>query len=206
VSLPRHAARVAVLVVIAAATACGKEAPLTDESRAREAWVRQLSEREDLVDTWSLTSRSDLQFEDGLSGVEMTDPAKPFTGWREAAHVCTTAPALPVRWMGARSHLRLRGESDMELEIRGRANLPELLTRPLITASLNGREIHAALVDEDGYFRIAATVPHAMVREWSDLYITLSSVHEPWRDPNGMVGGKLMVSRIEHVTWQPASR
>jgi hypothetical protein len=193
------------LACAVAIVGCAKEAPFTDEGRRREAWIHQLAVREGLLDAWSLSSRAEIQFEDGLGPVEMIDPAVPFAGWREIARATASGPAQPVRWMGARSHLRLRGDTDMRLEILGRVDLAALMMRPVVTASLDGRELHSGQVDPTGYFRIDVTVPHAMLDGWSDLYLTLSSVHEPWRDPNALVGVKLTVARLEHVTWEPAT-
>jgi hypothetical protein len=198
-------ARTIGVALVIAAAGCGRSSPITDEMRVRERFVHELAEREDLLGAWSLTSRSDLQFEDGLALIEFLDPDVPFTGWDEAAHRCETTPAKAVRWMGARSHLRIRGDrdGDRRLEIRGRADIKTLQTRPIVSASIDGRDVYSEVVDTDGYFVIAATVPAAWVTDWADVYITLSSVNEPWKEPEGRLTVKLMVARLEGVTWEP---
>lgn len=197
--------RVLALAVLLAA--CGSDRPISDEQRTRERWIGNLMQREGLSDAWSLASRYDLQFEDGLAPVEMIDPDLPFTGWDEVGHQCESTPAKPVRWMGARAHLRIRGDRDGDrtLVIRGRVDVKGIQTRPVVAASLDGREIHSEVVDPDGYFVIAATVPGAWITDWADLYLTLSSVDEPWKDPEGRAAAKLTVARLESVTWEPVT-
>lgn len=187
------------LAVFAVAAGCGRTAPIDDEARARDTYVRALADREGLLDVWSLMSRSTIDFEDGLSAIEMIDPEAPSVGWREVARPVATGMAQPVRWMAARSHLRVRGESSMRLTIYGRADLVQIGTRPLVAASLDGAEFYSALPDDDGYFRIDATIPQAKLASWADIYVTLSSVNEPWRDLS-----RLHVARIERVVWEPA--
>lgn len=203
-------------VLVIALAACGHENPINDEVRARDRFIRDLAVREGLVDAWALTPRHDLQFEDGFSGVDMVDPlVRPVDpgwydtlfNWRVVSRTAASVPAKPVRWMGARAHLRIRGDGDGDrrLEIRGAVDLYGLQTRPVITASLDGRELHAAPVDADGYFRISAVVPAGMVTTWRDVYLTCSSIHEPWRDPNGRLSTQLRVVRLEGVTWEPVA-
>jgi hypothetical protein len=188
-----------------AAIGCGHDRAIDDAIRARERFVRELAAREGLVDVWSLSSRSDLEFADGLGPIELLDPDVPFTGWDEVAHRCESTPALPVRWMGPRAHLRLRGDrdGDRRLEIRGRVDVKAIQTQPIVTASIDGREFHSGAVDAEGYFLISAAIPAAWVAEWADVYVTLSSVHEPYKDPEGRAAAKLTVARLEGVIWEP---
>jgi hypothetical protein len=179
---------------------------LTEEVRARERFIHDLAVREELIDAWSLQSRATIQFEDGFARVEEIDPAVPLPSWHEVPHACVSMPGKFVRYMGPRGHIRVRADGPyaMHLVIRGRVDLGQLFTRPLVTASFDGLELHAALVDPAGYFTIEATIPRERIAEWSDVYVMLSSVHEPWRDPAGAAGAKLTVARLEHVTWEPA--
>lgn len=195
------------LLLIVAIAGCGRDRAISDEQRARERWARDLMQRENLVDAWSLASRSDIQFEDGLAPVELVDRDVPFTGWDEVAHVCASSPAQPVRWIGSRAHIRLRGDSDGDraLTIRGRVDTKAIRTQPIVAASLDGREIYSEVIEPDGYFVITAIIPAAWVADWADLYITLSSVNEPWKEPDGKGSAKLTVARIESAAWEPVT-
>jgi hypothetical protein len=184
------------------AIGCGRDAPVTDETRARERYVLELAVREGLVDAWSLASRSDLQFEDGFAPVELVDPLARAAWWDERARTYSTGRAQPVRWMGARGHLRVRGKGDHRLEIRGWADVTGLRTRPVVSASIDGMEFHSTLVDDAGYFLIDATIPGSRLTGWSDIYLTMSSIDNQFQDPSGKLSTtRLTVVRVERVTW-----
>jgi len=186
------------------AAGCGRQAPITDETRAREGYARDLAEREGLLDAWALTSRSDLQFDDGFAGVELVDPLARGAWWDDAVRACASGRAQPVRWMGARGHLRVRGTGDHRLRLRGWADVSALQTRPTISASFDGAELHAAVVDDHGYFQIDATIPGGWLAgaDWSDIYLVSSSVDNPFRDPAGKLSTtRLTVLRLEGATW-----
>lgn len=185
----------AALLVLAA---CGSEAPLNDETLARERFIRELAEREGLGDTWYLISRADLVFEDGFSATQMVDP-DPVRHWTEVPRTLTSERAMPVRWMGPSAHLRVRGRGgDMHLHIWGRTNLAVMFTRPRITASFDGLEFGSMVVDDSGLFAFEAVVPGEWLRGWSDIYLELSTVSEPWREP-----AQLKAARVEGVLWEP---
>lgn len=184
---------VALLVVVG----CGRDTPLDDEALARDRFVRQLLEREDALDFWYLSSRADLVFEDGCSGpVPIDDPAaSPVT----AMPIARAQRSPAVRWIGPRTHLRVRGRGGaMRLRLWGAVDLTRLMTRPRISATFDGREVASLVVGRDGRFAIEQVVPAARLDGWSDVYLHLSSVHHPWRD-----AATLRVAHLEGVAWEP---
>jgi hypothetical protein len=188
------------ILVVAVLAACGRSTPITDEMRERDEYVRDLAWREGLLDVWSLMPRSTITFEDGLSPIVMIDPQNPTVAWHQTSRATASGLGMPIRWLGPRAHLRVRGETDMRLEMTGRADLVQLYTRPLVTASFDGVEFHSGLPDAEGYFTITATIPRGKLADWSDIYLTFSSVHEPWRDLT-----TLHVIRLERVSWEPVT-
>lgn len=182
----------------ALAAACGREAALNPETEARERFIRELAQREGLADTWDVMSRADLVFEDGFSLTEMVDP-RPSTRWSELPPSYASVRAVAARWMGPAGHLRVRGRGgDMHLRIWGRTDVTRLMTRPRVTATFDGLEFYSRVMDEDGRFEIEAVIPQEWLRGWADVYVLLSSVHEPWRQPPN-----LKVARVEGVQWEP---
>lgn len=162
---------------------------------ARPAWIRALAEREHLLAAWELMSRDDVLFEDGLSLTycvdrENTRPYGPATD-------CRTKTGAPLRWMGSTAHLRVRTREPRRLVLRGRINVPAMLTLPTITVSVGGETVWAGPVSESGAFDIVMTFATPRP-EWTDVYLTLSSVSEPWRDP-----AKLWLAALESARWEP---
>jgi hypothetical protein len=186
-------------IAAVAAAGCGRSAPLDAEMRARDAFVRRVAERDGLVESWALMSRSTLVFDDGFAPIEMIDPENPTVAWSRTPTARASGLAQPIRWMGPRAHLRVRVEADMQLVLRGRADVVALFTRPLMTASFDGVEFHAAPVGDDGGFEIRAVLPRARLDGWHDIYVTASTVGEPWRDLT-----TLHVLRLESAVWEPA--
>ena len=182
---------------LAVALGCG-QAPVSDETRRREAYLRQLAEREGLADAWHLMSRADLVFEDGFSLTDMVPPAPP-PRWTELPSAIGSVRAVPVRWMTARAHLRVRGAGDMHLALWGHVDVARIFTRPRLTLSVAGHEVASGVIDASGDFAVATVVPAAWLDGWVDAYLRLSSVSEPWRDP-----ALLQAARVEGVTWEPA--
>lgn len=194
--------RAAALVALAAAAlaACGSQAPVNEETEARERFIRELTVREGVPELWGLMSRADLVFEDGWSPALMIDPTLS-PRWTDAVPASRTVRKIPARWLGLNAHLRLRARtpSAMRLRIWGAINLEALFTRPRVTVTFDGRELSSKVVGDDGALAIDATIPASWLDGWSDVYITLSSVGEPWRDAGG-----LRIARVEGVTWEPA--
>lgn len=154
-----------------------------DEDGDRERFVKALAAREGLTGEWLLTSRGDLVFEDGWSALDRLEPE----------------PTVPVRWIGTTAHARLRGRgADMHLRIWGRVDRGALATRPRVTLVVDGIEIGSRLVADDGAFTLETVIPASWVADWTDLYLSLSSVGEPLREP-----AKVRAARVEGVLWQP---
>lgn len=192
------AGALAAVAVALAAAGCGREAPLNDETLARDRYLHELAEREGLGDAWYLMTRADLVFEDGWSATTMVDPALTLA-WYQATRSCTSVRKVAVRWMGPSAHLRVRGRGGaMHLQVWGRADLAAMDTRPRVTVTFDGLEFYSRVVADDGGFRVEAVIPADWLHGWSDIYVNLSSVHEPWRDP-----GRLRVARVEGVAWEP---
>lgn len=161
---------------IALALGCRGDVPPSAERTAREAFVRALVEREGLRPTWLLASRGDVLLEEGLGPLEV-DP--------------------PHRAMGRRVRLRVRGDgaTDMRLAVRGRADVARLFHQPRLSVTVDGTEAHAALVEPDGRFTVETRVPRRAQHGWIDVYLVLSSVHDPMRTAD--------VAQLEAIEWEP---
>jgi hypothetical protein len=168
--------------------ACASERAPDAESRARDAFAARVTGERGLAATWALVSRGDLVFDDGFAPLEMIDPASPGAPLRGPL-LAPPAGAIPVRWIGARALLRVYAPA--RVEIRGRVDVARLFARPRVVLTTDGREAAAALVDADGHFALATTTAAA---GWSDVYLTVSSVAEPWRAP-----AELRIARVEGV-------
>lgn len=192
--------RAALAACACALAACGSEAPVNPETEARERFIRELTVREGVPELWDLMSRSDVVFEDGWSAATMIDPTLS-PKWTDAVPAQRTVRKLPARWLGPTAHLRLRarGDQPMRLRIWGAVNVEALFTRPRLTVTFDGRELSSRVIGDDGALSVEATIPADRLGGWSDVYVTLSSVGEPWRDAGG-----LRVARVEGVAWEPA--
>ncbi|MEZ4400164.1 MAG: hypothetical protein R3B06_09105 [Kofleriaceae bacterium] len=190
------------VVAAVAVTACGREAPISRESLARDQFIRELTRREGIPAMWHVMSRLDVVFQDGWSLPELIDPG-PTVRWTDASRVTGSVPAIPVRWMGPRAHARLRFpvldfRRDMQLRIWGQVDPLALSTRPRITATFDGLEYASVVVGEDGRFDLMTVIPGVWAHGWADVYLTVSSVGEPWREPE-----RLRVARLEGLAWEP---
>lgn len=180
--------------------ACGHRTELSEQGQAREAYVRGLAEREGLVGLWSLASRRDVIFDEGVTDIEVDQPGSDAPVPAPSAAVVPRGEAR--RWIGRRVRILVHGDgsSDMRLELHGKADLERLFTRPRIAVSFDGAELYSALVEPDGRFAIHATVPRSALDGWSDVYIVLSSIHEPFRKPE-----LLRVAQLDRVIWEPVA-
>lgn len=186
------------------------------ESRRRDDYLRELAHREGLQAEWSLTSRRNLIFTDGSSGLAFATPEFD-ARWNDAPMDATPSPAsgetpvgmppappskpvrgIPVRWMYRRFHLRLRGETNMHLRLVGRVSMATLHTRPRLDVSLDGSLLTSVTVAADGRFEIDLVVEAHRIRDWADLYVVFNAIGQPERDVR-----ELRLARLESVTWEP---
>lgn len=173
---------------------------VADEPAARWAFMRRLAEREDILDIWTLTSRGDLVFEDGFSRA-MRVARNDLGEWEQVTRTTERDRGLMVRWINRSNHLRLRGAGDMQLRIRGHVAFDMIFARPRVSLTVAGHEMVSRLVEPNGTFDVDVTVPAAWLTGWTDAYLHLSTVGEPWRD-----AAVTRVARVESVDWEPVRR
>ena len=171
-----------------------------DEPTRRSEWFRKLAEREGLRDAWSLTSRHDLRFEDGVAGLqfvaELPDPK-----WFELApeQPPSTLRGKPIRALFRRAHLRVKGSRDMRLQMRIAIALNAVYSRPRIDVSIDGTVLASVVADEHGQYVIDLVIPaHRLGGDWRDLYLVFSTINEP-----DAANRELRVARLESVEWVP---
>ncbi|MEJ7598273.1 MAG: hypothetical protein WKG01_10215 [Kofleriaceae bacterium] len=131
----------------------------------RSDWFRTLAEREGLRDAWSLVSRHDLRFEDGVATLQFVDGTLPDPRWFEVAPApATVKPAgklrgQPIRGLTPRAHLPVRGTGTMRLQMRIAIALNTVYARPRIDLSLDGQILASVVADERGMYVIDLAVP-----------------------------------------------
>jgi hypothetical protein len=172
-----------------------------NEASRRDAWVRELADREGLHDAWSLSTRADLRFEDGTGGLRYVDDSIDDPRWYEVTHPASE-PAkrgtaiLPLM---RRVHLRVRGTSDMRLALRAAIALNTVYTHPRLDISLDGELLTSAVADAAGHYAVEVTVSQGrLAGGWHDLYLVFSSIVEPDKDVHD-----LRIARLESVEWAP---
>ena len=167
-----------------------------EEPARREAFLRELAKREHLEREWSLASRKDLVFEDGITG-QTYEQATDDAHWYDF-FVRDPEPkhGQPIRWMRRRVHVRVRGDKRMHLVMRGRVNVSQVHARPRLDVSLDGELLGSFTVDDTGAFTIDLDV--AAPRDWGDLYIVFNTIGQFERDLHD-----LRVARLEEVQWEP---
>jgi hypothetical protein len=167
-----------------------------DEPARRDAFLRALAGREHMEREWSLASRKDLAFEDGVSGQTYAQRADDAHWYDVFVRDPEPKHGQPIRWMRRRVHLRVRGDGRMHLVMRGHMNLGLMYTRPRLDVSLGGELLGSFQVDEAGAFAIDldVTAPHA----WDDLYVVFNTIGEFERDLHD-----LRLARLEEVQWEP---
>src|SRR5262249_12059232 len=142
-----------------------REAPGPEPVR-RDAWVRELAEREQLLDVWALIPHRDLIIADGIDDLEFVAPAaKP----DEPAAPADPAAALQptrgraLRGLHRRAHLRVTGETDMHLALRaaiaagsasGKATPGKRAPRPQLDVVLDGELLTSVLADDRGGYTL----------------------------------------------------
>jgi hypothetical protein len=192
----------------------GRRAPAGDEPARRGAWVRELAEREGLLDAWSLTARPDLIFDDGTGPLEFVDPRLSHARWFEVGPGRPAPPApdanpdaalavmrgKAIRALSRRVHLRVRGETDMHLALRASIALDKVHTRPRMDVSLDGELLASVVADDRGGYALDLRIPRdRLAGDWRDLYLVFNSLADPSRS-----GRELRVAVLEAVEWSPA--
>lgn len=170
------------------------------EAERRDEWVRLLANREGLHDAWSLTTRGDLRFEDGIGPLVFVDGRVDDPAWFEVVkpQQLEAMRGQPIRALYRRAHLRVRGDRAMTLTLKAAVALNVTYTRPRLDISLDGELLATAVADERGRYDITLSVPAAkLAGGWHDLYLVSSSIAEPDRDVRD-----LRVSRLEVVEWR----
>lgn len=171
------------------------------EIARRAAFVRDLADREELHDAWSLTTRSNVLFDDGFTGLVFLDPSTDDPTWYDAFHAPATAATrgTAARWLYRRAHLRVRGSADMHLTLRGKVNLAAAYTRPRLDVMLDGELLATVIPDAGGRFEIAAVVSLAQLAGgWHDLYLVFDSIAEPQKEVR-----EQRSARLESLEWEP---
>jgi hypothetical protein len=171
--------------------------PATEGER-RDAYTHALAAREHLEREWTLTTRRNVLFSDGMSGLTFAQADADAHWFDFVTRDPKPTRGVPIRWMYRRSHLRLRGSQDMHLVVRGHVNLNLLYTRPRLDVSLDGVLLTSVTVDESGAFSIEQDVPASQLDGWSDLYLMFNAIGQPDRDVKD-----LRLARLEEVTWEP---
>ncbi|HEX3480057.1 MAG TPA: hypothetical protein VHT91_33795 [Kofleriaceae bacterium] len=170
------------------------------EPERRAAWTRELADREQLRDAWSLATRADLRFEDGFGQLRFVDDSVDDPRWYEVSHGHQPpARGTPILPMHHRNHLRVRGTTEMRLALRAAISFNLVYTHPRLDVSLDGELLASAVADAGGRYAIEATVPRdRLTGGWHDVYLEFSTVGAPDRDP-----GDLRVARLLSVEWTP---
>lgn len=175
--------------------------PAGTEAERRDAFVRALADREGLHDAWSLTTRADLRFEDGVAGLVYVDGGVDDPAWFEITHPRTPEPqrGKATRALHRRAHLRVRGSAAMLLSIRASLGLNTVYTHPRLDISLDGELLTSAVADAHGRYAIDVAVPaEKLAGGWHDVYLVSSSIAEP-----DSTVRDLRVTRLEAVDWRP---
>ncbi|HEX3757854.1 MAG TPA: hypothetical protein VHW23_04070 [Kofleriaceae bacterium] len=189
-----------VLDLAAPRRAASRRALPAGEPERRTAWTRELAEREQLRDAWSLATRADLRFEDGFGVLRFVDDSVDDPRWYEVSHSHEPPKrGTPILPMHRRGHLRVRGTTDMRLALRAAISFNVVYTHPRLDVSLDGELVASAVADAAGHYAIEAVVPRdRLAGGWHDVYLVFSTVGAPDRDP-----GDLRVARLESVEWAP---
>ncbi|MGE0547515.1 MAG: hypothetical protein AB7O24_09010 [Kofleriaceae bacterium] len=189
-------------ICVVSGTGCEFKQPpkVVAEVEKRSAYVRALSEREGRHDTWSLNSRHNFSFEEGMSNPVFIDiePLEP--KWFEVVRVSRAIPGTAVRWLNRNAHFRARGDSDMTLTIRGKVDVNQIYTIPRFELIVDGELVVSQVTATNGRFSITTTVPKETVARWIDIYLTFSALQDPVRTV-----GEPWVARLEAVEWEPVT-
>ena len=171
------------------------------ETARRAAYVRDVADRAELHDAWSLNNRANILFDDGFTGLVFLDASTDDPTWYSVLNP-TAPPATrgtAARWMYRRSHLRVRGAADMRLALSGKVNLGVAYTRPRLDVILDGELLATVVADTGGRFDVDAVITAAQLAGgWHDVYLVFDSISEPSKDVR-----ELRAARLESVEWEP---
>lgn len=159
--------------------ACSRKRTMPSaEALARERYAATMFEDIDAGRAWGVSSKADVQFDEGFSTV-MFDP--PNQDPRPAFY------NHAFRWIGQHAHARLRvhEQKKMKITVGGWTNEFVLRTHPVVELFIDGFFLAASgVLGTNGLYYIEQEVPEWMLRrEWVDLVIKTNSVAFHWADP-----------------------
>jgi hypothetical protein len=173
--------------------------PPAGERARRDLFLSVLSEREGLSREWLLTTRKDVYFASGFSGLVYASPVDAqWFQYNWVPYEPDPFRGIPSRWMARRSHLRLHGEQPMRLVLRGAVQMSSAYTRPRLDVSLDGELLASVVVDEGGTFTVDVTIDASRLHGWTDLYMVWNAISQPEREARD-----LRIARLEVVEWVP---
>jgi hypothetical protein len=201
------------VALLALIVACNGPSPrVLAELKQRSAYVRALAQREGFPEAWSLNSRDNVSFESGWSNVQFVSARRANLHWYDVPADPGQPRGIPVRFMNRSVHLRLRGDGGpMTLALGGRISMSAVFTKPRLEVSLDGELLASQIVEADGSFALALTIPAADVDDWADVYVTWNTLEDPERDTveprivgDPRVIGESRIARLEYLHWEPA--
>lgn len=180
----------ALSLALAAGLGCSgksQSAEVRAEIEAREAFARAAVVDAGAGGALEVGSRSDVRFEDGFSIVSY-DPPDDFLHGNA------------FRWMGQRSHVRVRAhhEHPMHLRIRGWLNEKVIRSKPVVAVYLDGQLLRDTGAVEEGFWVLETDVSGPMLHDlrWLDLVLTISTVAFQWAEPPD-----LRIAVLNSVQW-----
>jgi hypothetical protein len=168
------------------------------EPARRDAFVRELAKREHLEHEWALSTRRDVIFAGGVSGLTYLDTDTDPHWYDVVAFDANPKHGVPVRWLHRVVHLRLYGDRDMHLVLRGHVNLNSVYSRPRLVTTIEDELIATVSVGDHGEFAVDTVVPREQLGGWRDLYLLFDSIGQPERDVRDAT-----TARLEDVEWEP---
>ncbi len=161
------------------------------EPARRATFIRALADRERLHDAWTLTTRTDVRFEDGFGTATFVDA--------KGEVVPGEAGGTTTRGLQRRAHVRVRGDRAMHLVARGKVALDRAFARPRLDVSLDGDLVTSSRVAPDGSFVVDAVIPaDHLAGSWHDLYLVFSAIDSPEKNVHD-----LQVARLDTLEWEP---
>lgn len=183
---------IALALAVTVCAGCSKDrsAEVAAETARREEFRVALLRDAGANGALEMSSSSEVLFQDGF-WVMQYDPPEDMKG-------------IAFRWIGqnARARLRTHGDKPMDLELAGWIHTKVLMTRPVVSAYVDGQLVgDSGVVPPEGGYGIKARVTPDMLRgkTWVDLVLTVSSVSWHWSDPPDV-----RVAHVSHFVWTEA--